>query len=787
MKHIKKIGATAAITGAALTAGMVSSTHNVKADTVPATNQSQNLHNNQQSAAAKSSSQTAVDVEKSKIASAQSRVDQTKPAADAAQDKINSAQSTVNADQSKVNQAQSAVNSANQQISQKKTTIASDQSKVASIKSEISNAQQNLPTAQQSAQAASQQAQQAQNKANAAKAAMDSAQSKVDDLTNQKNQTQDKINSLSQGTNLPAAQKAVSDAQSAVSNAQSKLSNDQNTLNNLNNQAKNNVATDQYGHQIILAHPSKEQEAEWDNGVTLSQNEQEMLDEINAYRMAQGIPPLKVDANLETLARQRSQALQTDFNHDGPSTVTLTNGVTEGYSENIASGGSDWNTDGYAPVLAWLMNDPNGFSHRTNCLDPSVQYIGVGFTNGWAAADFAAVKRDLTTTQEVNDNIAEKEYTNGNQDATYTGPHSITPIPLSEDNGTLPSNNGKAFGDLDYLDSLTDDSGKQDQITMPDPSLPQKIQDAQNAVNNDQANLTAAQNQLTNAQNALNAAEESASQKAAQIKNLQNTLNNINSELNNAQDALNQAKNNYNSAESAAQTAQANADKLNNEVKQMQDALSNGQNEINQLENQIKQLENTPDPDVATLQNDLTNAQNALKDAQAALAQAKQDGAAPIAAYNQALNDLKNAEAQLNQAEQEAAAQKRAQEIAAANQAHRDLDGTALPAGAYIKPNGDIISATGKLIGKDGILFGNTAHFASDINNGTTLKSGTKVYFGNSNTVEAAEVPTKNVAKKTLPDTGDAQNTKAEEAGIVALGLAGIASAFGFAKRKKRD
>ena len=777
----KKVSATAAITGAALTAGMVSSTHNVKADTVPATNQSQNLHNNQQSAAAKSSSQTAVDVAKSKVASAQSRVNQTKPAADAAQGKINSAQSIVNADQSKVNQAQSAVNSANQQISQKKTTIASDQSKVASIKSEISNAQQNLPSAQKSAQAASQQAQQAQDKANAAKAAMDSAQSKVDDLTNQENQTQDKINSLSQGTNLPAAQKAVSDAQNAVNNAQSKLSNDQNTLNSLNNQAKNNVATDAYGQPVVIVHPSKEQEAEWDNGVTLSQDEQEMLDEINAYRMSQGIPPLKVDANLETLARQRSQAIKTDFNHDGPSTVTLTNGVTEGYTEDIAEGGSMYANNGYVSALSWLLNDPNGFTHRTNCLDPTRQYIGVGFSNGWAAADFASEKSDLTTDQEVNDNIAEDKYTVGNQDATYTGPHSITPVPLSEDNGTLPSQDI-----VNSLESVINDDGKLNQITMPDPSLPQKIQDAQNNVNNDKANFTAAQNQLTNAQNALNAAEESAAQKSTQIKNLQNTLNNINSELSNAQDALNQAKNNYNAAESAAQAAQANTDKLNNEVKQMQDVLNNGQNEINQLENQIKQLENTPDPDVAALQNDLTNAQNALKDAQAALAQAKQDGAAPIAAYNQALNDLKNAEAQLNQAEQEAAAQKRAQEIAAANQAHKDLDGTALPAGAYIKPNGDIISATGKLIGKNGVLFGTTAHFASDINNGTTLKSGTKVYFGN-NTVEATEVPTKNATKKALPDTGDVQNTKAEEAGLVALGLAGIASAFGFAKRKKRN
>ena len=781
MKHIKKIGATAAIAGAALSAGMISSNHNIKADTVSTTSQSQALHNDQQ-AAVKTSAQSKVAAAKSAVSSAQSRVNQTKPAADAAQSKINSAQSTVNADQAKVSSAQSAVNSANQQISQKKTTIASDQSKVSSIKSEISNAQQNLPSAQKSAQAASQQAQQAQDKANAAKAVMDSAQSKVDGLTNQKNQTQSKIDSLSQGTNLPAAQKAVSDAQNAVNNAQSKLSNDQNTLNNLNNQAKNNVATDQYGHEMIDVHPTKEQEAKWDNGVTLSQDEQEMLDTVNAYRMAHGIAPLKVDANLEQTARERSKQIQSDFEHLQNAQVTLTNGNTVAYSEDIGSGDGTYKDDGYSAALGMLSNPNNGWNHRANLLNPNDQYIGISLNNGWSAFDTAAASSNsLTTNDEINQYEAGQSYVTGDTSKVYTGPNAITPVPLSQDNGTTPTQN-----EINALTSQINDAGDMVQIHLPDPNLPQKIQDAQNAVNNDQANLTAAQNQLTNAQNALNAAEESASQKAAQIKSLQNTLNNINSELSNAQDALNQAKNNYNSAESAAQAAQANADKLNNEVKQMQDALNNGQNEINQLENQIKQLENTPDPDVATLQNDLTNAQNALKDAQAALAQAKQDGAAPIAAYNQALNDLKNAEAQLNQAEQEAAAQKRAQEIAAANRAHRDLDGTALPAGAYIKPNGDIISATGKLIGKNGVLFGTTAHFASDINNGTTLKSGTKVYFGN-NTVEAAEVPTKNATKKALPDTGDAQNTKAEEAGIVALGLAGIASAFGFAKRKKRD
>ena len=778
MKHIKKIGATAAIAGAALSAGMISSNHNVKADTVSTTSQSQALHNDQQ-AAVKTSAQSKVAAAKSAVSSAQSRVDQTKPAADAAQSKINSVQSTVNADQSKVNQAQSAVDSANQQINQKKATIASDQSKVSSIKNEISNAQQNLPAAQKSAQAASQQAQQAQDKANAAKAAMDSAQSKVNDLTNQKNQTQDKINSLSQGTNLPAAQKAVSDAQSAVSNAQNKLNNDENTLS----QAANNQAHDKYGHTLENVTATPEQEAEWDNGVSLNATQQKMLDTVNLYRMAHGLAPLKASAALNQLADQRSQvAAQYGLNFDH-----------QGYKENIQGkqyGDVDALQENYfsSPssvddVFGWLAEENNGFTHRFALLNPLATEIGFSSSTdtpgmaetGEAIEPSGNVSYDQAqqTMQKQTDAMNWCNDTSG----IYTGIGAITPVPLSQDN-TTPLTESQ----IDDMNSCIPSP----EVTLPDPDAAQKLQDAQNAVDNDQTNLTAAQNQLTNAQNALNAAEESASQKAAQIKNLQNTLNNINSELSNAQNALNQAKNNYNSAKSAAQTAQANADKLNNEVKQMQDALNNGQNEINQLENQIKQLENTPDPDVAALQNDLTNAQNALKDAQAALAQAKQDGAAPIAAYNQALNDLKNAEAQLNQAEQEAAAQKRAQEIAAANRAHRDLDGTALPAGAYIKPNGDIISATGKLIGKNGVLFGTTTHFASDINNGTTLKSGTKVYFGNS-TVEAAKVPTKNATKKALPDTGDAQNTKAEEAGIVALGLAGIASAFGFAKRKKRN
>ena len=783
-KNIKKIGTTAAIAGAALSAGMISSNHNVKADTVSTTNQSQALHNDQQ-AAVKTSAQSKIAAAKSAVSSAQSRVDQTKPAADAAQSKIDSAQSTVNADQSKVSSAQSAVNSANQQISQKKATIASDQSKVSSIKSEISNAQQNLPSAQKSAQAASQQAQQAQNKANAAKATMDSAQSKVNDLTNQKNQTQDKINSLSQGTNLPAAQKAVSDAQNAVSNAQSKLSNDQNKLTNDKNDTSGVYANNQYGGKFLHVKASPEQEAEWDNGVTLTQQEQEALDTLNLYRMSLGLSPVKIDANLESYARQRAQNVNANDPHAGFQAPKLTSSDFDSSTQMYGDSSECWTPEdpnedyaGGMAVYQWLNEEPSyAGGHRASCLDPEATYVGIGSSTQGFMMDV----QDTCSTSSV---FTPDNSFNNNDYQTYTGDGAITPVPLTNSYQWSPLTKSQV-SDLNM--SINADDGAATHVDAPaNPNYQETLEQDQNNINNDQANLTAAQNQLTNAQNALNAAEESAAQKSAQIKNLQNTLNNINSELNNAQDALNQAKNNYNSAESAAQTAQANADKLNNEVKQMQDALNNGQNEINQLENQIKQLENTPDPDVAALQNDLTNAQNALKDAQTALAQAKQDGAAPIAAYNQALNDLKNAEAQLNQAEQEAAAQKRAQEIAAANQAHKDLDGTALPAGAYIKPNGDIISATGKLIGKDGILFGTTAHFASDINNGTTLKSGTKVYFGN-NTVEAAEVPTKNATKKALPDTGDAQNTKAEEAGIVALGLAGLASAFGFAKRKKRD
>lgn len=783
MKHIKKIGATAVIAGAALSAGMISSTHNVKADTVSTTSQSQDLHNDQQ-AAVKTSAQSKIATAQSAVSAAQSKVDQTKPAADAAQSKIDSAQNTVNADQAKVSSAQSAVDSANQQISQKKATIASDQAKVSSIQSQISNAQQNLPAAQQAAQTANQQATQTAANAASAKNTMDQAQSKVDDLNNQKTNVQNQINDLSQGTDIPAAQKAVNDAQNNVNNAQNQLTNDQNTLAQAKQNAANNQAHDKFGHTLENVTATPEQEAEWDNGVTLTATQQKMLDTVNLYRMAHGLAPLKASAALNQLADQRSQVAAqygSNFNH-------------QGYQENIQGkqyGDVDALQENYysAPssvedVLGWLAEDNSGFTHRFALLNPLATEIGFSSSTttpgiaetGEAIQPSGNVSYDqaMKTQQAQTDEMNWSNNTSG----IYTGVGAITPVPLSNDNPTslTPSQ-------VNWLNETTPSPD----VVLPDPDAAQKLQDAQNAVNNDQANLAAAQNQLTNAQNQLNAAEESAAQKASQIKSLQTQLDSINSQLNDAQNALNQAKDNYNTAEQAAQTAQNKADQLNNEVKQMQDALNNGQNEINQLEDQIKQLENTPDPDIAALQNDLTNAQNALKNAQAALDQAKQDGAAPIAAYNQALNDLKNAEAQLNQAEQEAAAQKRAQEIAAANQAHHDLNGTTLPAGAYIKPNGDIISATGKLLGKEGVLFGTTTRFASDINNGTTLKSGTKVYFGHNNTVEAAEVPTKNVAKKTLPDTGDAQNTKAEEAGIVALGLAGLVSAFGFAKRKKRD
>lgn len=114
---------------------------------------------------------------------------------------------------------------------------------------------------------------------------------------------------------------------------------------------------------------------------TITADEQQMVDMINADRVRNGLPALKVDLRLVSAARTKSQDLITNnyFSHVSPVfglTASLLPALglnTQYVSENIAGNQS------VAAAEAALEAD---IPHQQNILDPNINYVGVGIAYG---------------------------------------------------------------------------------------------------------------------------------------------------------------------------------------------------------------------------------------------------------------------------------------------------------------------------------------------------------------------------------------------------------------------
>jgi uncharacterized protein YkwD len=114
---------------------------------------------------------------------------------------------------------------------------------------------------------------------------------------------------------------------------------------------------------------------------SLTDIEQQMVDEINQERAAAGVAPVKVDLRLVTAARIKAEDLNLNhyFSHVSPNfgyTASLLPGLglnTNYWSENVAGNNS---VDG---AMAALMES---IGHRVNILDPNVNYVGVAALEG---------------------------------------------------------------------------------------------------------------------------------------------------------------------------------------------------------------------------------------------------------------------------------------------------------------------------------------------------------------------------------------------------------------------
>jgi uncharacterized protein YkwD len=108
-----------------------------------------------------------------------------------------------------------------------------------------------------------------------------------------------------------------------------------------------------------------------------------VLDRLNLKRDEAGLSPLCLNTDLESIAQQHSNDMEScnQLSHRGCNGNTLmdrTNNIGYEYKyigENIA-----WNQKRALDVVADWMNSQN---HRANILNPQFTNIGIGLSNKW--------------------------------------------------------------------------------------------------------------------------------------------------------------------------------------------------------------------------------------------------------------------------------------------------------------------------------------------------------------------------------------------------------------------
>ena len=113
----------------------------------------------------------------------------------------------------------------------------------------------------------------------------------------------------------------------------------------------------------------------------LSQDEQEVFNLVNQQRLNNGLPALKIDNEVQRVARIKAQDMVNNnyFSHTSPtygSPFDMLKSFKISYKsagENIAG-----NNNNSSAVTAWM----NSSGHRANILNNSFNYTGVGVVNG---------------------------------------------------------------------------------------------------------------------------------------------------------------------------------------------------------------------------------------------------------------------------------------------------------------------------------------------------------------------------------------------------------------------
>lgn len=117
------------------------------------------------------------------------------------------------------------------------------------------------------------------------------------------------------------------------------------------------------------------------NTASLTADEQEVFNLINQQRANNGLPVLKIDSEVQRVARIKAQDMVDNnyFSHTSPtygSPFDMLKSFKVSYNtagENIAG-----NSSNSAAVTAWM----NSSGHKANILNSSFSYTGIGVVNG---------------------------------------------------------------------------------------------------------------------------------------------------------------------------------------------------------------------------------------------------------------------------------------------------------------------------------------------------------------------------------------------------------------------
>ena len=698
------------------------------------------------------------------------QIDQTKQKISDQQNKVSVDQNNVvndrvdveNAEQN-VQKAQSDLNSAkdnNQEIVAQKDKIASQ---INSITSDLNNSKENLSNEQvkQSSlynQVSSDQqrvnsAQAAQSKAESAKNA---AQSKVDSLEKQ-GSAQDIVNAQNQVNqaqiNVNNAMQDNNQAQNALQVAQQKDDKAQAALKEAQQAAKGPMTeTDDSGHVYENVHATAAQEREWDNGVTLNEAQQQILDQLNLARLHFGLPPVYASASLNTCAQNAVQAcFDKGVSHD--STEQAREPITAGFQlapghtmtsddethECLASRStlgfdlsSNYNDrNAGALVRQWLDEDNGKNNHRANLLDPNFKYVGIGFGEKnqiIASLEFVGPRQganvlDSAYADALDDTDLGGSNSNITDNTIYTGKGAVTPLSYSEENPTPYASNSSVPQDVI------------DAANQADADLATAKENAESA----QSRLTSAQKQLDIARNNLSNIEQSSGVNSEALAQAQKELNQSNKDYQVAHQA-------YLNAEAQLLSDQNKLNSINDDIQNLDNQIANDQNNLDILNKKLTDLNQNKPVDMSSLQQSVNDAQDALSKAQQKYDIDNQEYQNDLTLLNELKAELLNE------------------------------DPSVTTSVEWIK---NVHPVTTHEIGDQYVLNSRSSKRASSV---SMLK------VNDIDEVQAAEVPGLRRSNRNngLPDTGDSQNNAASVAGLLGLGLAGILSMFGLADRKKQ-